>query len=301
MLIPSKRAAAIFSVIAAAACWGVAGVVSKLLMDKATPMLVLTVQLSSSVLLTWAILVIKFDRIEISKDTLLVFSFGILHPGLSNTLGIVGLAHLDASIASTIWALEAIATIMLAAVMLDENFSSSQIALSIIAVTGVYLTTVHADQAADVLEIVYGVTLTIIAVISCAVYSVFSRRAFAVHPVDPILLVAGQHTVGLAWVFLAYPLHWSWTKLGEISQLSSGAWLLIVASGLLGFFVANGLYLNGLRHLPAGYASYWLILTPVFGLASAFLLLEESLSLWQCIGIGIILLSAIGFAFSRAK
>ena len=60
-----------------------------------------------------------------------------------------------------------------------------------------------------------------------------------------------------------------------------------------------GLFLAALRYLSAGYASSFLILTPVFGLVSAFLLLGEVLTDWQWIGVFIILLSVLGIQFAN--
>ena len=55
----------------------------------------------------------KFEEVEISGRFLLASALGVLHLRPSTTLGIVGLAHLDASISSTIWALEAAMTMVL--------------------------------------------------------------------------------------------------------------------------------------------------------------------------------------------
>jgi drug/metabolite transporter (DMT)-like permease len=60
-----------------------------------------------------------------------------------------------------------------------------------------------------------------------------------------------------------------------------------------------GLFLAALRYLSAGIASSFLVLTPVFGLASAFLLLGEVLNGWQWIGIFIILMSVLGIQYAK--
>ena len=105
-------------------------------------MIVVLIQLSSSMLVSWVIVTIKFEEVEISEKFLLASALGVLHPGLSTTLGIVGLAHLDASISSTIWALEAAMTMVMASMMLAEKLRVIQVVLTIVSVGGVFFTTI---------------------------------------------------------------------------------------------------------------------------------------------------------------
>ena len=121
-----------------------------------------------------------------------------------------------------------------------------------------------------------------------------SRQVAADATMDPLLTVASQQTTGLLLCLAMLPLHWSFTRLGELGALSSGTWLVCLFTGALTFLVATGLFLAGLRYLSAGYAGSFLILTPVFGLATAYLLLGEKLTAWQWIGVAIILLSVLG-------
>lgn len=109
-------------------------------------MIVVLIQLSSSMLVSWVIVSIKFEEVEIGREFLGASALGVLHPGLSTTLGMVGLAHLDASISSTIWALEAAMTMVLASLMLDEKLRVVQVVLTIISVVGVFFTTMNGDQ-----------------------------------------------------------------------------------------------------------------------------------------------------------
>lgn len=102
-MIASKEAMAVLFVIVAAGTWGLTGVLSKYLLGTTAPMIVVLIQLGSSVLVSWVIVVIKFEEVEIEGKFLVASALGVLHPGLSTTLGIVGLVHLDASISSTIW------------------------------------------------------------------------------------------------------------------------------------------------------------------------------------------------------
>jgi drug/metabolite transporter (DMT)-like permease len=300
-LFTSKETTAVLFVIAAAGTWGLTGVLSKYLLDTTAPMIVVLIQLSSSVLVSWVIVTIKFEEVEISREFLLASAIGVLHPGLSTTLGIVGLVHLDASISSTIWALEAAMTMVLASMMLDEKLRVIQIVLAIVSVGGVIFTTMNGDQTRNSVESLYGFLLVLIAVVSCALYAVFSRQISKDSAAEPLLLVASQQTIGLLVCLAMFPFHWSAERLGDLNAISIDIWLVCAVTGTLAFLVAMGLFLAALRHLSAGFASSFLILTPVFGLGSAFLLLGEVLTGWQWIGVLIILMSVSGIQYANSN
>ena len=175
-MISSRETTAVLFAIAAACTWGLTGVMSKYLLGTTAPMIVVLIQLSSSMLVSWVIVTIKFEDAHISGKFLMASALGVLHPGLSTTLGIVGLAHLDASISSTIWALEAAMTMVLASIILAEKLRVVQIVLTVVSVGGVFVTTMNGDQTKDLVESLYGAFLVLIAVAGCALYTVFSRQ-----------------------------------------------------------------------------------------------------------------------------
>lgn len=250
-------------------------------------------------LISWVIITIKFEDVEIGRKFLLASALGVLHPGLSTTLGIVGLAHLDASISSTIWALEAAMTMVMASIILAEKLRAMQIVLTIVSVGAVFVTTMNGDQTKDLVESLYGAFLVLIAVAGCALYTVFSRQISKDSTEEPLLLVAGQQTIGLLVSLVMFPFHWSAERLGDLSAVSIDIWLVCALSGILTFLVAMGLFLAALRYLSAGIASSFLILTPVFGLSCAFLLLGEVLTGWQWVGVLVILMSVWGIQHAQ--
>ena len=168
----SKEATAALFIIIAAGSWGVAGVLSKYALGLASPFQLLLIQLSFSLLISWIIVAFASESVEITRPILLAGVLGILHPGLSSILGIVGLSHLGASVSSTIWALEAPITMFLASVMLAEKLGVVQIALSLVSVFGVFLMMTGDNESGGVFEFIYGVILVFIAVLSCALYAV---------------------------------------------------------------------------------------------------------------------------------
>lgn len=79
------------------------------------------------------------------------------------------------------------------------------------------------------------------------------------------------------------------------------AWLLCLSTGVLKYLIATGLFFVSLRYLSASFASSFLVLTPVFGIAAAVLFLGERLSGSQLIGVFIVLIfvSATQFAYQH--
>jgi len=189
----------------------------------------------------------------------------------------------------------------LASMMLAEKLRVIQIVLTIVSVGGVFFTTMNGDQTKDLAESLYGALLALIAVASCAMYTVFSRQISRDSAAEPLLLVAGQQTIGLLVSFAMFPFHWSIERLSDLNAISIDTWLVCALSGNLTFLVAMGRFLAALRHLSAGFASSFLILTPVFGLASAFLLLGEVLTGWQWVGVLIILMSVLGIQHANSN
>ena len=185
-------------------------------------------------------------------------------------------------------------TMVLASIMLAEKLSAVQIAMSLLSVFGVFLTAMHQNESVDMFEVTYGTVLVVIAVLSCALYAVLSRQIVTDEIIDPLFTVAAQQTTGLLLCLAMLPLHWRFTRLGELGALSSGTWFVCFFTGALTFLVATGLFLAGLRYLSAGYAGSFLILTPVFGLATAYMFLGEELTAWQWTGVVVILLSILG-------
>ena len=257
-------------------------------------MIVVLIQLSSSMLVSWIIVTIKFKEVEICEKFLRASALGVLHPGISTTLGIVGLAHLDASISSIIWTLEAAMTMVLASIMLAEKLRVIQVALTIVSVGGVFFMTMNGDQTKGLMESLYGALLISIAVAGCALYTVFSRQISKDSAAEPLLLIASQQTIGLLVSLAMFPFHWSSERLGDLNTVSIDIWLICALTGVMTFLIAMGLFLAALRYLSAGFASSFLIMTPVFGLTSAFLLLGEVLTGWQWVGVFVILVSVLG-------
>jgi drug/metabolite transporter (DMT)-like permease len=287
--------------ISAAGIWGVGDVVGKHLVGATAPMIVVLVQLGCSTLISWIIVTIKFQYVEFGRSTFVGCLLGFLHPGLSSSLGIIGLSHIDASISSTIWALEAVMTMMLAWALLAERISVVQAALSVVSLVGVLLAATSIDQMTISHGHLYGISALLVAVLSCGLYSVMARQVATESNGNAFVIVAGQQMTGLLWIGLMLPLALEGEETQMVASLSSTAWLLCAATGVLKYLLATALFVVSLRYLSASVASSFLVLTPVFGISAAFAFLGEQLSGLQWLGVAIVLLSVLAVQFADRR
>jgi probable blue pigment (indigoidine) exporter len=266
-------------------------VLSKYILNQSSPMPTVLIQLSSSLVVTCVVVAVRFQYLEVNRDTAIGWSLGVLHPGLSNSLGFVGLSHVGASVSSTIWALEAVTTMLAAWVILDERVSAWQLVLSVVSLVGVFIASGSFEWDVFDTESLYGVVALLIAVLSCGLFGTLSRQVAEANERDGLILVAGQQVTGLLWICLMLPLSRGGIQFHELANLSAGDWFLCLATGIIKFPLATGLFLASLRVLSAGHASSYLVLTPVFGIAASMLLLGERITLFQLLGVTFVLAS----------
>ena len=284
--------------VSATGIWGLTDVVGKHLVGATAPMNIVLIQLGCSTLISWIIVTFKFQYVDVSRNTIAGCLLGILHPGLSSSLGIIALSHVDASIFSTIWALEAVMTMLLAWVLLAEKVSVIQIALSMVSFTGVLLASTNFEQPAMTNEHFYGMALLFVAVFSCGIYSALTRLIATEEGSNALVLIAGQQTTGLLWIGFMVSLAHVGIQNQGVTTLSGMTWLLCASTGVLKFLLATGLFFVSLRHLSAIFASSFLVLTPVFGITAAVSFLGEQLSGSQWSGVLIVLLSVLTIQFA---
>ncbi|NJL41331.1 MAG: DMT family transporter [Leptolyngbyaceae cyanobacterium SM1_4_3] len=73
------------------------------------------------------------------------------------------------------------------------------------------------------------------------------------------------------------------------ANISLPFWLLAIGSGVMQYAIAFLLYLIALRTVQASDAAFYVALIPVFGVASAIVLIGEQPSLLQWIGAALII------------
>ncbi len=276
----------VLSLVLAAASWGVGTVVSKQALDEFAPVALLVVQLTISVLFLSALSMRSPRPTSTARRRRRAMSLGLLNPGLSYALALVGLSTIAASTSVLIWASEPALIVLLALIVLRERLTPRLWSAIAMALAGVLLVV----YAGGISGSPVGVLLTLGAVLACAVYTILAR----IWAVDDAALsiTLDQQTAALVFalvlaavLLLADPSQLAGsTALGDIS---TRAWLAAIISGLMYYALAFWFYLSALRHVEASIAGSFLTLVPVFGVAAA-MVTGERLDIRQWVGAALV-------------
>jgi drug/metabolite transporter (DMT)-like permease len=279
----------LLGLILAAVCWGLGTVFSKAALAEIPPVSLLAIQLVSS-LVVLAVLMRRKGIALRAETPQLLSRLGLLNPGLSYALGMVGLVSITASVSVLLWALEPVMILFLAGVVLRERITPPILALSAAAVLGVGLV-IYDPGTMQVHPV--GVALSLAGVACCAIYTVATRR-FIPDARETSQVVFAQQ--GFALVF-AVGLAVVVALLGAPvlpERLSALALSSAVISGTLYYAGAYWLYLSALRRVPASIAAGSFYLIPIVGVTGGAVLLGERLSSVQWLGAAVVLASVFG-------
>lgn len=288
---PRPQWVAILAMIGSAACWGFATVMSRDLLVVMPSTTLLVIQLVASVAALLALSIPHFPWRHRTAAMGKAASIGVLEPGLTYTIGLIGLSLTTAGSASVIGATEPVLIVLVAWVLLREKPSSHLMLCIAIAVFGLLL--VSGDGFFDKeRNNGWGDLLIILSTLFAASYVVLSSRV--VHTFPAATLASAQQIVGLALALVVFLVV---TVMGLEPASFGGLSLPIVAyaafSGVIQYALAFWLYLLGLKNLSAGAAGLWLTLVPVFGLAGAYVWLSEVPTVLMIVGAALIICAVI--------
>ncbi len=266
------------ALIGAAASWGIATVITKHALGEIPPFTLLPIQLGASVMLVAPLLLARHRRLGPTERLGRLTALGVLNPGISYALGLLGLVFITASESVLLWATEPIMIMTLAALVLREQITKTQVAAAGVATAGVALIVITPDRSNRPI----GIVLTLAAVAACAIYTVLSRRWMINESSLRVVIYQQTAALGFALILLlvvglggGIPLH---------SGISAGSWVSAIVSGCLYYGVAFSLYLTGLQRTPASVAGQYINLIPVFGIAASTVILGEQLDTRAWIG-----------------
>ncbi|MGB2839173.1 MAG: DMT family transporter, partial [Actinomycetes bacterium] len=129
----------VLSLVLAAASWGVGTVVSKQALDEFAPVALLVVQLTVSVLFLSTLSIRKPGPTATGRGRRRAILLGLLNPGLSYALALVGLSTIAASTSVLIWASEPALIVLLALIVLRERLTPRLWSAIAMALAGVLL------------------------------------------------------------------------------------------------------------------------------------------------------------------
>jgi drug/metabolite transporter (DMT)-like permease len=296
----------------AAASWGAGTVISKRAVDEIPPLVLLVVQLATSVAVLRVAMLAARERGTASdpgprRGRISLDRLGLLNPGAAYALSLIGLSQTTASLSVLLWAVEPVLILGLAWQWLGERVTGRLAALSIAAAGGMLLVV----WAPGVGGQAFGIAVTLAGVGCCAVYSVLTRRRLGDAP-STLRVVLGQQVwaLGLAIVVLpaALVLDPGGVLTGAVpgrilepgvaGAISADAWVSALASGIVYYALAYAFYLSALRHVAASLAASAFYLIPVFGVAGGWAFLGERLEPVQLLGAAIVLASVTAIARS---
>ena len=214
----------------AAACWGLATVISKSVLAYFPPLTLLVVQLTGSVICLWVALGVNRVKIPLTALTLRSASLGLLSPGVADTLSLIGLTMTTVSMSTLILDFQPIVILALAFLILRERISRPLGAFSLVATLGVVLVA-GAILSAQAHLIVIGNLVTLTGVFFCSTYLVLTRRI--VSTLDALPLVALQQTVSWACVLAIWPAELMRNGFQNILTISPVIWGWAILSGVV--------------------------------------------------------------------
>lgn len=261
---------AVVALTAAAACWDVGTVASKQVVDDVAPLTLLPVQLAASCALLLFVTRLRGGELAWTPSVRRLAALGVLNPGIAYALGLIGLTTITASMSVLLWALEPVVILLLAALVLSERVPAALATSVGVAILGVLLVVYEPGATGDAV----GITLTVVSIGFCALYTVLTRRLMLDD--SSLDVVLAQQAAALVFaVTLATVVQLVGGTGWDLTGLGAGAWLGATTSGILYYGLGFSFYLAGLRQVPASYAGAFLPLIPVFGVTAGYLVGER--------------------------
>jgi drug/metabolite transporter (DMT)-like permease len=267
--------------IGAAAAWGLATASSKRAVEEIPPLTLFPIQLAVSLLALTLVVALGGSRLEMPSRVRALAWLGVVNPGFAYAIGLIALSQISASLSVLLWATEPLLILGLAVLVLKERVSQRFAAASAVAVGGVTLIAFQTESSGTLL----GSVLTLVGVLACAVYTIAAKRLLVDTAALGGLIV--QQLAALAFSVVVLAVSSLWFDVFP-ERVSATAWASAFISGVLYYAAGFWLYLIGLRMTSAAVAGSFLNLIPFFGIAAGFILLDETFSVREWLGAGLI-------------
>lgn len=271
-------------VVAAAALWGIAGVLAKYLMVEALPLVILAemrVTIAAGILLV-GLLIANRQLLRLPPRNL---PYMVI-------LGVIGIAGVNYTYyyaisqinVATVLLVQyaAPAFVMLFAVLFQgERFSFKKCAALGLAFLGCFLTVGGYDMQIFAATKV-GMLAAFLSAVLFAFYTLYAERGLKRYSVWTILFYAFTMAAGFWWCVTP-----PWKILAARYPLRT--WLLFVSLSVVSTVLPFSLFFSGIRRIKATQASITGMLEPVVAGFVAYLFLGETLTILQLIGASLVL------------
>ena len=268
------------------ASWGTTYVVTTELLPPGRPMLAAALRALPAGLLLFAVTRRLPRGAWWGKSAVL----GLLNFGAFFPLLFFGAYRLPGGVASTISALSPLLVAAFGIGVLRVRPAPGTLLAGFLGLAGVALLVLRSDAALDAA----GVAAMLLATALMALAVVLAKRWGRPEGVSLLALTGWQLTVGgLALVPLALLTE------GLPPALDAGNLAGYAYLGLIGTALAYGLWFRGIERLPASSVSFLGLVNPIVATLAGLLLLGQTLSPWQLVGLALVLVSV--FAGSRVR
>lgn len=208
---------------------------------------------------------------------------------VNNVAIAVGQSYLAAALASLIVTSNPIFTTLFSRLLLGEPLTRRKLTGIAVAFSGFLIVLLWGGSNASFsVDNATGILILICAPLGWAIYTVLSKPLLAdyePHVVAGLTTILGA--VMLAPVFLFYP-----GVFADTANLGWRGWLAAGTMSVLAIFVGYILWYRGLRRLQPSQVAVYVYLVPFFGVLSAWLLLDETITAWLLLG-GATILSGV--------
>lgn len=259
--------------------WGVNFIVVKFATGVFAPLAFNSVRILLAVVILWTIVLVRREPLPNKRMILGMLALGALGNGLYQILWVEGMARTRASDAALLVAASPAFIQMIGWVRGNDRIGLAGIIGIVISLFGIGLVVSGAANSASGQSTWSGNAFILGSVLCWAVYSV-GLRPFT-EQVDGLTLSAVTMTGGIVPMLIAGAPSLMATKW---SAVSNAGWAAVAYSGVLALVVAYLFWYRGVRVLGPTRASMYSNLQPLFAMAAAWLVLNESPRVLQLAG-----------------
>ncbi|HOQ08520.1 MAG TPA: DMT family transporter [Syntrophomonadaceae bacterium] len=287
----------VLCLLACNAIWGANFTVMKLGLQELSPLVFNTTRLIISALTAWACVgAMKIYRRMLPEDRRAVLALGVLGFALPQVGITFGVSLTAAGNCSIIMALIPVSVLIINRFTGMEKSSPKLAAGVAVSLSGVILIVLGSKAGLSISPAdIKGVLVMLAAQFLCGYFTVYSRPL--VEKYHPFQIIAWVLTVAAGFftvVTLPEMVFVDWHK------VTIQGWSSAVYSGVLALALANMIWVWGIRYLGSTRVAIFNNITPVFAVATAWLVLGESFSLLQFAG-ALVVLAGVQFTQKAAR
>jgi len=228
-------------------------------------------------------------RLDTKRDYLCLLIITAAGAVVAPVLLLYGLAQTEASDASILTNGEVLFTIILSAVFFGEKPKGRRGLFAVVLVIiGLFIATTNLKVSETILQFNAGNLMILAAMSMWAIDNNVSRRLTST--VSPAKIAMVKSLLGgLVLLAIAFALG----KGSAIAAIEPGLWLIITVLSISGFGGALLLFLQGIKRIGTVKTMSIFAMTPIFGIVIAALALGESISAFQMVATGLIIIGIL--------